>query len=198
MMQHLNENEMIDLLFDESDDPVKREHLNKCQVCREQFQILEEGLTVARLADPGEIPLERVVPARKWKRNWLTVAAIVFLCFSLAGFRAEFKGGDFSIQFAMFPFQSSAKVQQEQLEALEAKLVDALNLQADITATQINQQFSDFQNAQYKDLVELSIQVRESMASSDIQTDRRLAMLNQNMESLQNKRPGSIPSGGIQ
>jgi hypothetical protein len=120
---------------------------------------------------------------RRWKRAGLMIAA-VFLLMSFLGFKVEMEEGRFSVQFSMFSKPPQNTVAPEQFAELEARLLQAINLQAAQTATQINDHFEALDQSQYRKLVELSIQVKDSLSSSEIQTDRRIALLNRDLEAL--------------
>jgi len=195
-MKHISENELVDMLFCEEITAEQSRHLEQCPECNEQYQTLQEGLKVAGHTDPGNFtmgePLFRsgVVPgARRWKQAGLMIAA-VFLLMSFLGFKVEMGEGRFSVQFSMFSKSPQNSAAPEQFAELEARLLQAINLQAAQTATQINDHFQALDQSQYRKLVELSIQVKDSLSSSEIQTDRRIAMLNRDLEALKTQSSG--------
>ena len=189
-MKHLNENDFLDLLFNEEQSEDHLRHIRQCKSCQDQLELLEDGLEVAKLGDPGEISMDSRpvnLGLHPWKRISYRVAfgvAAVFLLFSVLGFRAEVRDGDFSIQFSLFNGSSATAVSREELTDLEDRLVEALNLQSKMTSTEMNQHFELLQAYQYRDLMELSIQVKESLVSSELQTGKKLASLNRDLEQL--------------
>ncbi len=135
-MNHLNEEQLIDVLMEEPNGLALKEHLVDCEICNERYHTLELGLNAARESKPA-IPLMPVprISYQKFRKQslttrltWLAAAAALMLTFS--GFRMEMGGdnGAVAISFGLPGLSSNndaGRVAQleQQLESLDNKLL---------------------------------------------------------------------------
>jgi len=201
-MKHLTETQLIDHLFEPQADSSTKQHLDHCANCREQFEVLQDGLSIARQSEPEPVAWKqpRSRPSL-WKRVPLAAAAVLLVA-SLLGFRADYREGQFSVQFSLFPRSNVQSVSdqelQTQLAELEKRVAAALDYHTARTANELNEQFAALQESQYRDLVELSIQVKESLDNTELQTGKRIAMLNRNLEVLKRHTGADAQDGALQ
>ena len=114
-MNHLSEEQMIDILMQEPHEMSWRRHLDGCDNCQERFQILEEGLRMARDSKPA-VPLMPVprISFDKYRRTtvrsrmtWLAAAAMLLLSFS--GLSLKVDGNGLNVQFGLPGMDSGAQ-----------------------------------------------------------------------------------------
>lgn len=153
-MKHLTEEEFIDVLFQVPHDARLDRHLEACEPCREQLETLRIGESAARSAEPV-IPEQMPTPLissrvfkRRLKINRLTwVAAAAMFLLSFLGFRMEFNNDQFSMQFSLLGGSQTESVETERIAHLEQRLVEMIELNAELTQKQLDARF----NALYDD-----------------------------------------------
>jgi hypothetical protein len=151
-MKHLTEEEFIDVLFEVPHDARLDRHLASCEACQQQLETLRLGEQAARSVEPV-IPEDMPTPMissrffkRKVRVNRLTwVAAAAMFLLSVLGFRMEYNQNQFSMQFSLVGTQSSAE--EERIAHLEQRLVEMIELNAELTQQQLDARF----NALYDD-----------------------------------------------
>ncbi|PIE90866.1 MAG: hypothetical protein CR997_04375 [Acidobacteria bacterium] len=191
-MKHLSDEELLDLLFEEPQSERYLAHVEQCQICREKLDLLEDGLAVANLAHPSEV--DTPMPPTKVKiSHWKKIgyiAAAVFILFSFLGMKIEIHENRFSAEFALidklFGTDQSDMVSREDFEALEERVIGALNDHSQMTASEMNRHFESLQESQHRELMELSIQWKDSFISSELETGEQLAILNRDLKELKN------------
>ncbi len=145
-MTHLREEEFIDVLMGEPHSSILEQHLADCGDCRKRMHQLEQGLHLAREAEP-RIPL-MVVPKisyRAFKRRSIFskltwVAAAAMLLFSLFGLRLEVGASGFALQFSWLGQGSNHA--ESRIQELESNLMSAIELNAALTQSQLDARFN--------------------------------------------------------
>ncbi|MCB1050781.1 MAG: zf-HC2 domain-containing protein [Acidobacteria bacterium] len=180
-MKHLNEEQLIDLLFDSADDeqPELRAHLAECEPCRGRFTLIQSGLTFAQ-AGKMEVP-QNITPiglnyrsmARKtWTNRFLLAAAAVFIVFSILGFRVDYNREGFSMSFSVLgavPKTQNEQVEvlQEQLVAMEKRLFDAMAVQNQMAYAQLSDRLENYEYERAVELSEFSRQIESNLHQVD-------------------------------
>lgn len=148
-MNHLREDQFIDVLMGEPRSASVDMHLAECTACQNNMQGLQDGLRAARIAEP-RVPTMPLLPIRfaKFKRQsmmtrlaWLGAAAMLFL--SLLGFRVEFSDQGFSMAFSLWQ-QPATTQNEERIRELETTLAIALDEMHNMTQQQINMGLAAF------------------------------------------------------
>lgn len=152
-MKHLSEEEFIDVLFQVPHDTQLDQHLAACASCSDQLETLRLGESAARRAEPA-IPANMPTPlisSRVYKRRltvsrltWVAAAAMFLLSF--LGFRMEYNQNQFSMQFSLLGGEQT-QVEEERIAHLEQRLVEMIEINAELTQKQLDARF----NALYDD-----------------------------------------------
>lgn len=194
-MNHLSEEKLIDLLFEET-TPADNAHLRTCEACRERYDVLRSGLSAARAVVPPELPMQLPISARFYARRrmrwvgWAAAAALIVM--AIAGTRIEFGQGTLRVQFAMAglaPEMAPTADLNEQLEQAESEFLDALQMHAAVMQMQVDDRFNAFYAEQMQQMNELSRQVEDDIKSVDYQNGSLIASLRDDVyEYLQTER----------
>ncbi|MDJ0838609.1 MAG: hypothetical protein QNK37_18980 [Acidobacteriota bacterium] len=158
-MNHLSEEQMIDILMQEPHDAAWRRHLEGCDPCQERFQVITEGLEAARNAKPAVplMPVPRITydkyrrAIRRSRMTWLAAAAVLIL--SLSGFTLKIDGNGLNIQFGLPGMGGGQSAQvadlERQLELMSYQIAVMENKQGNFMA-EVNERFDDSQDAYHR------------------------------------------------
>jgi len=133
-MNHLNEEQLIDVLMEEPDGQTFKKHLADCDICNERYHTLELGLNAARENKPA-IPLMPVprISYEKFRKKslttrltWLAAAAALMLSFS--GFRMEMGRGNGGVAISFSLPGLSSNNDSGRVAELEQKLEQKLEM----------------------------------------------------------------------
>ena len=144
-MRHLSEEELIDVLMGEPRDDERARHLAECPPCQERFRLIAEGLEVAKAAEPivPAMPKRHISFARFKHRALIrrtaALGAAAMLVLSLLGFQLKFDAQGFSMGFALFG--TTTNNQEQRIAALEERLLEAIELNAQLTQREVDRRF---------------------------------------------------------
>lgn len=177
-MSHLNEEQFIDVLMEETRDPELLSHLDSCGSCQEQMSTLRLGLRGARESMP-RMPL-MAVPTISYskfarfnkRRSMMWLAAAAMFLFSILGFRMEIGGNGLVIQFAMFGQTPTTVSSQD--DELRALLPETFDLQEVRLQQSMDARFNAFQQESQEMMLNLVHQVNQSFEAQDLQRDDKL------------------------
>jgi hypothetical protein len=193
-MNHLTQEEILDLSM--QDQLPIHEHLQSCPSCQKEVRDLRLFIHEVIEADPArqqEVPpmpsyLRTPQPRRfSQAHTWLGAAALLFLTFFLG---PEIRWNQGSIQLNLTRFSGNTTPEPE---ALEARLVHVVQQQNALTLDLIQQQMAALEESRYRDLMELSIQVKESLLTAELETAKLLASLEGDVAHLKSRQNGSTP-----
>ena len=176
-MNHLNEEQFIDILMEEPHDKALDEHLAQCDPCRDQMTTLEKGLSGAQMSKP-RMPLMAIptltygkyAKHRKTTRYTLLAAAAMLLL-SVLGFRMEMSGDKgLVVQFAIFGQVEESAASEARIAELEDQLTLVLDNVSSIVQGQMNafynerdEEVGDFQDVLYKSMVTHELEYEKKM-----------------------------------
>ncbi len=181
-MKHLSEEQLIDLVFEETKDSQSHRHSQSCGECRERLDRIALGLHAVRSLDLEPIPLRKPLTVRFLRsRRWRWVgwaAAASFLLLSLAGTRFELNQGQMSVEFAMFGTQQLNDDEFEnRLKGVEADMLSAFQLHAEMMQMQVDDRLNALYAEHTQQMRELSRQVEDDIKSVDYQNGDMIASM---------------------
>ena len=199
-MNHLREEEFIDILMEEPHEAGLRSHLDQCPACLQKFQKLERGLEAARLVEP-QIPLmpvrllsHRRFGGRKNLKRFLGLAAAAMLTLSILGFRVEMSRERIMFQFSML--NGSSQAQEKRLAVLEQRLFETLELNAAITQSNLNAHLNTFYQERDEELDTFTQVLGEKMMDLELKNAQYLVNVKDDLtHQIGNKRE---PKGALQ
>ena len=183
-MNHLNEEQMIDLLLGEVQDRDAEGHLTGCEACADRYDLLQKGLAGARKIK-ARMPLMPVPTisfdkyrrrTRKSRLTWLAAAAMLFI--SILGCRVEIGPQGVVIQFALLgQGPQSTNNAETRLAALETRVVEALEINKSLTQLQMDARFNAFSMERDNELGQFTQVLRQNLESLDLSHDHKLVAL---------------------
>lgn len=185
-MKHLSEEQMIDLITGEPSSPDVHDHLEQCAGCREEVGLLRNGMEAVKSVKPqmplAPVPLvsyERFNRHRQFvKKAWIAAAAMFLL--SLMGLRIEVGSNGLVVQLAIFqkqPATTELQVQEQRLDAVEARLLDALEAHSNRTQNQMDARFNAFYMDRDQELGEFSQVLNSNLTNVGLTQDQKLLLL---------------------
>lgn len=181
-MNHLNEEQLIDVLMDEPRQPALDEHLATCEQCSEELNLLRDGLNLAQEVEPrvplmvrphlSHIQYKRRMNATRF--TWLAAAAMLML--GVLGFRVEVGDGRMSMEFALFSGGTDAATAQrvEQLESELAMAVQVLEFQSETVQNQLDEFYNAFHQERQRDIETFNVLLRDEMQNRDLRNQQYL------------------------
>jgi len=188
-MNHLSEEQLIDILFAEAGEGDLDVHLSACKSCQERLALLRDGLSAARhMAKPAELPpaqwSSRQFARRAWRGRFLLAAAAVFFLCSLLGLRVQIQpASGLTVQMGLLGWfqdrsQSAASAEMEaRLMVMEQRLFAAVQTQNRLTMAALNDRLESYEWERSLEWGELTRQVESNLHQADRQNQVMLAGL---------------------
>lgn len=188
-MKHLSEEQLIDVLMDEPRDPALDRHLEDCPPCSERFRLIADGLYMAQTAEPEipEMPRPMISHAYFRRRTWLRRAVALplaaMLVLSLLGFGFQSNQDGFSVQFSLLgKGTNQASVQQEErINELEARLLEAIELNAKLAQNQMDSRFEAVFQEREQNLSEFSTALNAQIKGIKLQNAEYMVDLREDL-----------------
>lgn len=198
MNGHLDESTMLDLALGESRDAAAESHLAVCDRCRDQVSLLREGLSLARdgaptMPDLAQRPFTYAFFQRRlWSRRLIQLSAAALLLLSLLGFSFRSGPTGLEVQFSVLGLnrgQSMAQVQklEQRLEATQARLSEAMDLQAAVAQEQFQQRLNAFYLERAQELQEFTNQVEDNIRFIEFNNRQAIAAVQLEMREALNR-----------
>lgn len=185
-MRHLTEEEFIDLLMGEIDDPELEAHLRACLECGERMDVLKDGVVATRAVEP-KIP-DMMLPRISYgdfKRRMMMmrlgwVAAAAVLIFSFLGLRFEMNQNGVSLAFSVLGSQNE-NVAEARIAELEDRLLEVIEVNAQLTQTQIDQRFDAIHQERDEDFERYAVALGDRINTFETQNAVNIATVREEL-----------------
>lgn len=177
-MTHLDESQFIDILLGEPRSAKIDQHLESCDLCQQQMDVLRKGMLIAQVGEPDisqvrypKINYSKFRRKAIWTRVVWGAAAAMFLI-SLLGFRFESNQGSWSFELSLLGNQKQSENQQ--IAALEKRLMEVIDVNTQLTQAQLDARFNAIYEERTEELGSFRDAVVSGMERIELDNNRQL------------------------